>query len=782
MRPHAGAPPKGRGRGGKLPGADVRSNRPRGASDRTGSTPRGTPRGLPPPAPGGSAWAGVSFYLQIERCHGVSEHTVSVRLDEELYVQKSEALKAGINDFFEGAFEVVTMDVPTLYACEVRVMPEQCHPRHGRKVFAEDAVANGGETIFAKTVTKKWPKVQDICAQLQDFMRIPLTIQLLANEQNNRRVGKDGSLPREVRGAMNSGHQGDVQQGPTPLDHANFRILHSSGQELELKTDAEGRTEVVLHPGTFELRCEEGSDYDRLVPSTIQVPFTFKRFEFCITALMKKQCTFQVVDHLNRPFPRFPLKLTARDSNSQPVSLMTKANGRARGRVGMGVHIATYESSEEPSSWPIANLAQELEVKDIQEPQLFRICVHRVRHPCDIVIRTRCDEPVRQCPFTIRSSEGKLPKVIASGITTELGVANCDLPVGKLHFSLEPGHLSPFVNTQFDIQVNELGDFLPNRFQVDTKSAEVDIHLVTPDGETASFCKFSLWPKFTEAGSRVLEVVCRTDANGVATATLCLLEPYVFRIKGSGPSGAEYMSQEFAFVTDRRAVTVVVARSVLCEIPEENVVFLVDGSGSMQAYLQDVKAALNLALIQQFHKTTKRFNVVSFTEGQVEFRHELVESSQSNVEDAMRFCEYMKAGGMSNLSAALRRAYRFKKVQAVYLITDGKCEVNEEVMTHLKIAYLGHPLRPKLHTVGINCVPGRLSHRALQSLADMTQGNFRAVCLEQEHSSLASGFPKGLDFPGQSGLMPSTDEEPVTGPEEDAEYDDSGFEGAADED
>lgn len=82
-------------------------------------------------------------------------------------------------------------------------------------------------------------------------------------------------------------------------------------------------------------------------------------------------------------------------------------------------------------------------------------------------------------------------------------------------------------------------------------------------------------------------------------------------------------AQEFCFLTDRQSLTIVVARSVLGVIaedrplvsdllpPQEHVVFVLDASGSMQvgvgierrwrqAYLEDVKSAVNLALVQQF--------------------------------------------------------------------------------------------------------------------------------------------------------------------------------------
>jgi len=273
----------------------------------------------------------------------------------------------------------------------------------------------------------------------------------------------------------------------------------------------------------------------------------------------------------------------------------------------------------------------------------------------------------------------------------------------------------------------------------------------------------------------------KTDSSGCATASMCLLEPYVFSIKELGKA-SEYMPQEFTFLTDRRHITVVVARTVLGPIPERNVVLAVDASGSMGAYLADVKAALNLALVQQLHRSPGRtFNIVACTGNQMDFHPGLVESTPQTIENAMRFCEAIEPGGASNLFEAIRHAFKSLEVQAVYLITDGKCELGETFLTKVRALYLQHPGRPKVHTVGINCVPQRLTHRGLQAVAAMTQGTFRPVCLQQDevdpltqvaaaarHAGVGGG-PSGMDlseagrFPGGGG---TTTEEEYSGEED----------------
>jgi len=713
-------------------------------------------------ADGSHHWIGANFYLQIERCAGVAKQSCSVRLEEELYLQKAQALKENIDKFFEGAIEVWILDVPTLYALEVRVMRSQCHPQNGAPVFGQDAVVQGAKTLFSKVASKKWPRAADICARLQEFSRIPVAIQLLCNEQPQG-VSKDSSLPLEVKGAINSKARARTVDPDSllPLDHVTFHAIHSTGKEILFSTDADGRSQDVLHPGKFLLRCDQKGNYDRLEPGMIEVPAAFEPLQFTIMAKMKKRCTFQVVDHLNRPYPRFPMRIVPKEGLNEGITLATKATGQAKSRLGVGVHVASYISEEEPSSWPVDVLSQELEVQDIDAHQLFRIIVKRLRFACEFVLRSRFDEPVRRCPFVVRSKlDGSY---IASGTTSDAGVANVELPVGTMQFHLAPKHTSAFVATSFEVQVNDNGDFLPLRQEVETKSVNVQLNLITPDGEPAPFCNFQLKARFSQDGSLSTEnalSLCSDDGGRVSVA-LALLEPYIFSVQPTNV-GSEYMPQEFSFLTDRQSITVVVARSVLGVIQEENVVFVLDVSGSMQVYLEDVKSAVNLALVQQFHQTQRHFNMVTFTEIQMEFHDDLVPATPRNLEDAMRFCQHTQAGGGSNLAAAVRYAFKFKKAEAILVITDGKTEVSEDLLTQVKVHYLGHPRRPKIHAVGINCVPGRTKERALQSLAHLTQGSFRSVCLEQDtFVPVALGQKvKGIDLFDQQYV--TTDEDTIT--------------------
>merc|ERR1719324_158665 len=167
-------------------------------------------------------------------------------------------------------------------------------------------------------------------------------------------------------------------------------------------------------------------------------------------------------------------------------------------------------------------------------------------------------EPVMRCPFQVRK-DGMLK---AQGVTADIGLAVAELSVGVYKLHLKPPDEYPYVETELEVSVSDNGAFTPKTASIATKITDVSIHLVTPDGEAAPDCGFSIEPQFPDPGAAVLkESQLYTDESGVAICRMGLLEPYIFRIRETDKS-QEYMPQYFVFQTDRSQMTGVVARSV----------------------------------------------------------------------------------------------------------------------------------------------------------------------------------------------------------------------------
>merc|ERR1719401_1126452 len=149
------------------------------------------------------------FYVQIERCTGLSERLLSVHVDGEKYARCADELRQGIFDYFDGELPVEIWEVHTPYAMEVRVLAEEKHPRDGQCISLEKAATSPGcRTVFSKLATKKWPKPETIIRRIRDFCKVPVRLQLLAADSLAEAAG-DGaptSWPMQVRAAVNTGY------------------------------------------------------------------------------------------------------------------------------------------------------------------------------------------------------------------------------------------------------------------------------------------------------------------------------------------------------------------------------------------------------------------------------------------------------------------------------------------------------------------------------------------------------------------------------------------------
>eukprot|EP00913_Durusdinium_trenchii_P026427 g24793.t1 len=98
-------------------------------------------------------------------------------------------------------------------------------------------------------------------------------------------------------------------------------------------------------------------------------------------------------------------------------------------------------------------------------------------------------------------------------------------------------------------KVNEQGDFMPLRQEVETKSVNVHFSLITPDGEPAPHCDFELKPRFAPDGTAAealsLPMITRAPDGAIVWA-------------GSPQAGMRVTAQP----VHTRGISLVYARSV----------------------------------------------------------------------------------------------------------------------------------------------------------------------------------------------------------------------------
>ena len=117
------------------------------------------------------------------------------------------------------------------------------------------------------------------------------------------------------------------------------------------------------------------------------------------------------------------------------------------------------------------------------------------------------------------------------------------------------------------------------------------------------------------------------------------------------------------------------------EVLPKDVTFVIDTSGSMQEddKIGQVRSALSHCLRSLAKED--RFNVVKFSTGVETFKPDLVEASQGNTEEALKFAESMTARGGTDIFGALTKAVSIapdeSRPHVILFLTDGRPTVGE---------------------------------------------------------------------------------------------------------
>ncbi|MBZ3870749.1 von Willebrand factor A domain-containing protein 3A, partial [Sciurus carolinensis] len=147
------------------------------------------------------------------------------------------------------------------------------------------------------------------------------------------------------------------------------------------------------------------------------------------------------------------------------------------------------------------------------------------------------------------------------------------------------------------------------------------------------------------------------------------------------------------------------SRRLFGVILESKVCILLDTSGSMGPYLQQVKTELVLLIWEQLRKHCDSFNLLSFAEGLQPWQGTLVETTDAACHEAMQW-----------------KAFSFQDVQGLYLLTDGKPDTSCDFVLSA-VHRLQEERDVKVHTISLNCTD-RAAVEFLRKLAALTGGRY----------------------------------------------------------
>lgn len=169
------------------------------------------------------------------------------------------------------------------------------------------------------------------------------------------------------------------------------------------------------------------------------------------------------------------------------------------------------------------------------------------------------------------------------------------------------------------------------------------------------------------------------------------------------------------------------------QIHAKRLLFVIDRSGSMrtvvsgQTRIQRAKQEL-IAAISGLDQQVE-FGILVFDDQVRPWREELVQASDDNKLNAIRFVEYLSAGRATNTYGALRQSLDFDpQLESVFLLTDGKPTTGQIVNQSAILLDILH--RNETHNVTINTVAVAVDPfmaTFLRNLAEPSNGEFREV-------------------------------------------------------
>ena len=171
-------------------------------------------------------------------------------------------------------------------------------------------------------------------------------------------------------------------------------------------------------------------------------------------------------------------------------------------------------------------------------------------------------------------------------------------------------------------------------------------------------------------------------------------------------------------------------RTLFGDVPEKNVYFLIDTSGSMYHQLGFVKSHLIEVLTRRaILSQDTMFNIIQFNEHSNKWAESLVHCNTETTNIASQWISSLTCGTSTNTMTALIQAFNDPGVEAVYVVTDG--------LPDQRPAIILEKLSSMSHSVPVHCIylKGTYSDPAacefLRDLALQTKGSFHIVKLSE---------------------------------------------------
>ncbi|XP_067671399.1 von Willebrand factor A domain-containing protein 3A-like [Haliotis asinina] len=185
------------------------------------------------------------------------------------------------------------------------------------------------------------------------------------------------------------------------------------------------------------------------------------------------------------------------------------------------------------------------------------------------------------------------------------------------------------------------------------------------------------------------------------------------------------------------------SRRVFGSIIEKRCVVLIDTSGSMNPFMDELKKEMAALIWEQLHRLRIKFNLISFSGTCSKWRSCIQEPTEENCHDAVKWTSKLVAEGNTCTLEALQLAFCDPDIDSVYLLTDGKPDTSTALVLK-EVGRMNSDRQITVNTISFKCSDST-ANSFLHLLATETGGRYHR-CHEDfdahlfAHKLLSEGF------------------------------------------
>ncbi|CAF0842281.1 unnamed protein product [Brachionus calyciflorus] len=154
----------------------------------------------------------------------------------------------------------------------------------------------------------------------------------------------------------------------------------------------------------------------------------------------------------------------------------------------------------------------------------------------------------------------------------------------------------------------------------------------------------------------------------------------------------------------------------------DKICILIDTSGSMNNYMEELKKELACLVWEQLFKYKISFNFIQFSDRCLKWRERIVEPSEENCHKSIAWLASLTAHGNTCTLDALREAFEDDDIDSIYLITDGKPDSSTTLVLD-EVRKMNSHRHLSVNVVSFNC-DEKSANDFLSQLASENYGRY----------------------------------------------------------